>query len=45
MRVIECLYAFKLNYYFIFNDQIGFETNIEPVSPVFKCNWCLSLDI
>ena len=43
MCVIEFFYAFKLNDYFIFNDQICPETFIEPVSLVFKCNRRLPL--
>ena len=43
MCVIEFFYAFKLNDYFLFNNKIGSETFIEPVSLIFKCNRCLPL--
>ena len=43
MCIIEFFYAFKLNYYFFFNDQIGSETFIEPMALIFKSNWCLPL--
>jgi len=44
MCVIKFIYAFKLNDYFPFNDQIDSETFIEPVSLIFKCNRLLPRD-